>query len=131
VERTRALLAQSQPDLGLDLLVMAATHLHETQDTVGIWGPDDGTTGNKPSYNQMIREKAAKALATANSALEPVKAQFGAITVDGSLAGTDPAGVKTQAFVSDTRDPVVIDNEMRTIRLVGASDKTVATLVNF
>lgn len=129
VERTRAILPA---ELGLDLLVVSATHLHETQDTLGYFGPDQGTTGLSKAYNQRIREKTRDALVAANAALKPVHVQMGAIKVNGQIPGTDPAGIRTNAFVSDTRDPVVLDDELRTIRFLGADDgKTVATLVNW
>lgn len=132
IEKTRELVAQKYPDLDLDFVGVAATHVHETQDTQGIWGPSDTQSGVKDEYNALIREKTAAALAKANAALVPVQIQFGASKVDGHIAGTDPGGHKTAAFVSDTRDPVVIDNELRVIRFVSTADKsTVATLINF
>ncbi len=128
IVRTRAILPA---EVDLDLLVVAATHLHETRDTLGIWGYDDGVSGVSLAYNQMVREKTRDALVAANAKLEAVKVQLGAIQVDGHVAGTDPKGLKTNAFVSDTRDPVVIDAELRTIRFVGKTGGTVATLVNW
>jgi len=132
VEATRELIAQKYPNLDLDFLAVAAAHIHETQDTMGIWGPSDTESGVKEEYNALIREKTADALNAANAALKPVHVQFGATQVDGHIEGTDPGHHQTAAFVSDTRDPVVIDNQMRVMRFVSADDdSTVATLVNF
>ncbi len=132
IERTRELIAADYKELDLDFLAVASTHVHETQDTMGIWGPEDSASGIKKEYNALIRKKTAEALAKANAALTPVKLEFGTSRVDGHIAGTDPGGHKTAAFVSDTRDPVVIDNELRTLRFVKSDDgSTVATLVNF
>jgi hypothetical protein len=132
IEATRELIAKDHPDLDLDFLAVAATHVHETQDTMGIWGPSDTESGVKPEFNAMIRQKTAAALAKANAALRPVQLQLGASKVDGHIAGTDPGGHGTAAFVSDTRDPVVIDNELRVMRFVATDDQsTVATLINF
>lgn len=132
VEKTRALLQSQSPGLGLDFLGVASTHVHETQDTLGIWGPSDTESGVKDEYNALIRQKTVDALEKADAALVPVHVEFGVSKVDGHIPGTDPGGHGTAAFVSDTRDPVVIDNELRVIRFVRASDSTsVATLVNF
>jgi hypothetical protein len=132
VERTRQLVAEKYAELELDWFTVGATHVHEAQDTMGIWGPVDGESGVKRDYNTFIREQTAEALKAANDALEPVKVEYGATRVDGHITETDPLGKKTAAYVSDTRDPVVIDDELRTMRFV-ASDggDTVATLINF
>ncbi len=132
VQRTRDLIQQKYPDLDLDYLAVAAEHDHETQDVMGQWGPVDGQSGVKKDYNAMIREKTAAALDKADKALEPVHLEFGASTVDGHIKETDPAGNKTAAFVSDVRDPVVLDNQLRTIRFVSTKDSsTVATMINW
>lgn len=132
VEATRELLAEKYPDLELDFVAVAAAHIHETQDTMGIWGPSDTQSGVKASYNALIRAKTVEALAKADASAKAVHVQLGATQVDGHIAGTDPAGHQTAAFVSDTRDPVVIDNELRVMRFIAADGgATVATLVNF
>jgi hypothetical protein len=132
VEQTRELIAAEYPDLELDFLLVAATHVHETQDTLGIWGPSDTESGVKDAYNELIRKKTALALEKAAAAAVPVRIELGRSVVDGHIDGTDPAGHATASFVSDTRDPVVIDNELRTMRFVStADDTTVATLINF
>ncbi len=132
VRRTRELLAESHPELSLDLVVIASNHLHQNRDTVGFYGPDTGTSGLSREYNALIRERTVEAIAEAVAGLRPVHVQVGASRVDGHLAGTDPGGHRAAAFVSDTRDPVVIDDELRVIRFVAPADgETVATLVNW
>lgn len=132
VERTREALQAEHPELGLDFLLVASTHVHETQDTMGIWGATDSRSGVNKAYNAWVRAMTVSALVKATAALEPVRVQFGKTLVDGHIPETDPGGHKTAAFVSDTRDPVVIDNELRVIRFLRRSDdSTVATLINF
>jgi len=130
VERTRAQLKAEGVDVSY--LFVAATHVHEARDTMGIWGVDDATSGLDKSYNEFVRKQTVKAVKDALSRLERVNITFGAIKVDGHLAGTDPAKKGAKAYVSDGRDPVIIDLTMNTMRLTKASDKsTLATLVNF
>lgn len=132
VEKTRALVEKDHPELELDFLAVASTHVHQTQDTLGIWGPSDTESGVKDEYNALIRQKTAAALAKANAGLRAVQLQLGRSKVDGHIAGTDPGGHGAAAFVSDTRDPVVLDDELRVIRFVATDDQsTVATLINF
>jgi len=73
IERTRELLATEHPDIELDILVVGATHVHETQDTMGMWGTSMGSSGVKPEYNGLIREKTVAAVAKAYAAMEPVQ----------------------------------------------------------
>ena len=132
IEETRKRVAEKYPELDLDYIGVAATHVHETQDTMGIWGPTSTESGSKPEFNARVREMTADALFDANATLEPVTLEFGKSTVDGHIPGTDPGGHKAAAFVSDTRDPVVLDLDLRTIRFVAKDDaSTVATLINF
>jgi len=117
----------------LSYVFVGSSHVHEARDTLGIWGVDDASSGLDRNYNASIRDAAVKTVTAAVGKLERVTATFGSIEVDGHLAGTDPLGNGVKAFVSDGRDPVVIDTKMNTMRLVKASDKTttVATVVNW
>ena len=124
VEKPRELVAkQKYPDLDLDFLGVAAIHVHETQDTMGIWGPSDTPERRQGRVQALIREKTAAALTPGERFAQAVHVQLGSTKVDGHIPGTDPAGNATAAFVSDTRDPVVIDNELRVIRFVATKDR--------
>ena len=130
VERTRAQLVKE--GVNLSYVLIAATHVHEARDTMGIWGVDDGTSGLDKKFNEMVRNQTVKVIKDALGRLERVNATFGAIKVDGHLPGTDPAMKGVKAYVSDGRDPVIIDLTMNTLRLTRATDRaTLATLVNF
>lgn len=131
VERTRAQLKAEGVDLSY--VMIASTHVHEARDTMGIWGVDDATSGLDKAYNTFVRNQTVKAIKDALGKLERVNVTFGAIKVDGHLAGTDPAKKGAKAYVSDGRDPVIIDLTMNTLQLTraGGDKSTVATLVNF
>lgn len=132
VQRTRELLRAEYPTVDLDLVIVGATHVHDMVDTMGQYGSVDGLTGIKKEYNELIRRKTAEALKRAHEGLVPVRVELGASRTDGHITETDPLGLKTRAYVSDTRDPVVIDDELRTIRFVSTADgKTVGTLLNY
>jgi len=130
VERTRAQLKAEGVEVSY--LFVSATHVHEARDTMGIWGVDDATSGLDKKYNEFVRSQTVKSVKDALAKLERVNVAFGSIKVDGHLPGTDPAKKGVKAYVSDGRDPVIIDLVMNTMQLTKASDKTtLATLVNF
>lgn len=131
VVRTRAELAAAGVDVSY--LMMAATHVHEARDTMGIWGVDDATSGLDKTYNAFIRAQAIKAIKAALASAERVNVTFGSIKVDGHLKEADPKGRGVKSLISDTRDPVILDLAMNTMRFTraGGDKGTVATLVNF
>ncbi|MFO0573191.1 MAG: hypothetical protein U1A78_04265 [Polyangia bacterium] len=115
--------------LGIDLLLVHATHLHETADVVGGWGPDVATNGINPYYQQRVRKLVAEAVTEAVQAVKPARLTLGSINVaDG------PSGDMTH-YVGDARDPVVIDNRLHTLQLSDISDpmatKPIATVINW
>lgn len=115
--------ADLDPKLGVDLLMMGASHLHETQDSVGIWGPDDTTSGYDPAYMLRIRKAAVDAITEAVGKLKPAKMTIGSILVE------DPDHSMV-SYVSDTRDPVVIDNRMHVMQFDAADDgKPISTVL--
>jgi len=112
-------LAQRLPDLAAD------GEITWKPNTVGIWGPDDTTTGYDPVYMARIRAAAVSAITEAVKSLRPVKMSIGSILVEDSNHDLQP-------YVSDTRDPVVIDNRMHVMQFDGANDgKPVVTVLNW
>ncbi len=111
-------------DLGVDWVSMAATHVHEARDTIGIWGIDETHTGSDPEFDAFVRDQAVAAISAAVDALEPATITYGQRPID------DPEGEAN--YVSDTRDPVVIDDRVTVLKFDGKDDgETIATLVNF
>ncbi|MCS6856780.1 MAG: hypothetical protein NZM37_03625 [Sandaracinaceae bacterium] len=143
-------------NLGVDYVVMAATHTHEARDTVGIWGPDPATTGLDPDYMRLVRERSAQAIREAVERLAPVRVEAVSfflrhIDEDLSTPGVQP---ETRRYLGDNRDPYIIDDQIRVLRFIrrdggeapgtpptpdasgtreppGPRSSTVATLINF
>ncbi len=120
--------ADLDPALGVDLLMMAGTHLHETQDTIGIWGSDFSTTGIDPAYMKRIRQLTVEAVSEAVKGMRPAKMSIAMVrTQDDTAMGPD-----FSPYVADSRDPVVIDNRMHLLQFDGADDgKPIVTVLNF
>lgn len=109
----------------VDKLVLTSTHNHEGPDMVGIWGASYIESGFDPEYMEWVQERIAAGVAEAVAALEP------AHIVHGSIAVQDASGT-TLNLMDDSRDPVIMDNQMRVMRFFRPSDdSTIATLINF
>ena len=110
----------------LDLLVVQSTHNHEGPDTMGQWGPDLTTPGKDRAYVDWLIGEAATAVVEAAERLEP--ATLTAVAVDTAA----PFGDKgTRNLVRDSRDPVVIDQDLYAAHFADASGATIATIVNW
>lgn len=111
-------------DLDIDYVLVSATHVHEAFDTIGIWGPDLATTGRDPAYIDYVQTRAARAIRDAHAALSPAHVQYASTRLRDQPGGTN-------RYVSDARDPHIIDDEIRILRFIdAAAGTTIATLVN-
>jgi hypothetical protein len=111
--------------LDVDHIMIGSTHTHEGVDTVGLWGPNQLTTGLNAEYQALTRERAALAIKGAVEALAPARMRVAqAITAD-------PGG--TLNYVNDTRDPIIYDPTLTIAQFTAAEDATttIATLVNW
>ncbi|MGE0785938.1 MAG: hypothetical protein AB7S26_09640 [Sandaracinaceae bacterium] len=111
-------------DLEIDHLSISATHTHEARDTIGIWGRTLDESGRSPAFMAHVQERAAQAVRDAVGALRPANIQYASLRLR-----DQPGGLLR--YVGDSRDPQVIDDEVRILRLMEAGDgPTIATLVN-
>ena len=121
--------ANLDPKLGVDLFLTSATHDHSAPDTVGIFGPDDTTTGYRPEWMREVRQKSVDAVTEAVGKLKPAKMSIASIPVE-------DAGHDMSHTLDDTRDPVVIDNVMHVMQFDGlpapdGDGKPICTVVNW
>lgn len=101
-------------------IIVAATHNHETPDTMGLWGPGLGKSGIDEPYNELIIERASEAVVDAVNSMQPATARFGKVR-----------NAELDGFIDDTRPPVVLDTELIAVALDGARGGRIATLVNW
>jgi hypothetical protein len=102
-------------DLGIDIVV-AATHTHSGPDTIGLWGPDDGTRGVDEGYLAVVRATVETSIRAAVAALEPAMLRAASTTVEG--------------VIQNYRDPEVLDTQVGVVALDRPAGSTIATLVN-
>ena len=119
------MIRQAVSDLGVDYLSVSATHSHESRDTVGIWGLDETQTGLDPAYMALLRDKAEEVIRAAVADMRPANIEYASFRLRDK-----PGGMLR--YVSDSRDPVIIDDEVRLLRFVDAgADTTIGTLINW
>jgi len=108
-------------ELGLDYLLVHATHNHQGPDTQGIWGRSRLRSGITDGYLKFLRKQIGTALAQAVRRLEPADLEIAEIRGRDRKIGT-----------VDTRRPDVIDDGLRVAIVTRAGgDDVLGTLVNF
>lgn len=63
-------------DLGFDAIMVTSTHQHEGPDTMGLWGPDQLTSGVDLGYLDFVNQQVVACLLDADEALVPAQARF-------------------------------------------------------
>jgi hypothetical protein len=101
-------------------VVVAALHDHQAPDTMGLWGPNQTTSGINDDYNRFVVEQTAAAALEAIGNLRPATIV---------LAKTHPPELDT--FIHDDRPPDVHDAELILLAATGTDGKPIATLVNW
>ena len=115
-------------DLGLDHVIVAATHVHEAPDTLGQWGPQIARTGVNPEFVALIHASIQQGLRDAQAAAVPADVYGGSYSIP--VETWDGTGVNNINL--DTRDPNITDETVWTVRFTPAgSNETIATWVNF
>jgi len=118
VKRIRARVQQLVPRPA-DVIV-AATHSHQTPDTMGLWGPNPATSGVDPAYNDFVVEQTAQAAAESIATLRPASA---------IIVQRDPEN--PASWFSDSRPPVVHDPAVTAIALLDLRRERLATIVHW
>ena len=99
---------------GIDLLIMASSHSHESADTVGQWGPGDGIPvrpGRDARYMRSIHEQTVEGIKQAVSELRPARVEVAVIDT----------GVEGMAM-GDSRPPYIFDDNVPVVRLIEAGE---------
>jgi hypothetical protein len=123
LERIRA--EPALQSLGIDHILLGATHTHEAPDTAGLWGPDELTRGVNDEYMALLRTRTADAIVAAVAAAQPARMHVAQVVTE--------SGGSTLAYVNDVRDPVIYDPTLTIVRFTddASPTTTLATLVNW
>ncbi len=140
VETIRGLVS---PASGIDYLVVHSTHQHEGPDTMGLWGPNDFTTGIDYGYLDFVNQAVADCVDEAAASLTPARVRFATTDSAGLSLGLDPeddgfgvgdgkvlAGDELLAPATGGR---IVDPRLAVMQFTGrgAPFEVLATVVNF
>jgi hypothetical protein len=141
IDTIRALVS---PSSEIDYVVVSSTHQHEGPDTLGIWGPDQLTTGIDYGYLDFINAAVAGCIDDAATSLEPAQVYYATGDSAGLSMGIDPEddgyGVADSRVLVDddliapATDGRIIDPNITVMQLTGRTGKkppVLATIVNF
>ncbi len=105
-------------------VVVACTHTHSGPDTLGLWGPDEQTTGYDNAYVEFLKARVADSVVQAVTSLRP--------------AGLRAAMCSVPGIVRNFRDPHIVDHELAVLQATtpslsegGARAEVIFTLLNF
>jgi len=107
--------AAAAAGLDFDHILVAATHVHEARDTMGMWGRDPSTTGIDPAYMDLIVKQAVAALSEAKAGQKKAKLVV--------------AQAERPELVNDTRQPYVIDQNITTLQFQDEGGAPIANTV--
>jgi len=99
-------------------IVMASTHTHSGPDVVGIWGPDQMTSGVDTAYMKKLIHASTNAIVSAWENRQAAKAVY-AETQFG------------EEWVYNISDSLNIDRSFTVLQFLGQGGESIATLTNF
>ncbi len=102
---------------GFRYVLVSSTHNHEGPDTLGLWGPNQLSSGVDPEYMKRVEAGAVKAIRDAEKALAPAAAAIGT--------------AKGPELLSDGRKPNVLHDDIVAIRFADAAGKAIGILVQW
>ena len=141
IDTIRALVS---PSSEVDFVVVSSTHEHEGPDTLGLWGPDDLTTGIDYGYLDFVNAAVADCIDEAAANLQKARVYYATANSAGlslGLSAEDDGFGVADGKVLEGDDAIAPDTEGRivdpnigvmqlTVRN-GSSLDVLATLVNF
>lgn len=100
-----------------DYVMVAATHSHEGPDTMGLWGPSPMKSGVDPAYMELLIQRCVEAVQIADTNARPTKASYGT--------------AEDESLLRDSRQPIVYDGVLRTLRFTGSDGANVGLIVQW
>ncbi len=101
-------------------VVVAASHSHQTPDTMGLWGPQPGVSGVDEAHNAFVVEQTAQAAAEALATSRPAAAM---------IVQQEPKN--PASWFDDSRPPVVHDPAVTGIVLFDLRRERLATILHW
>lgn len=127
----------------VDYLIVQSSHTHEGPDTLGIWGPDELTTGVDGGYLDFVNDAIADCVAEATANLRPARVKSVTTSSAGLSTGMrqddDGYGVADQKVLAgdDILSPEtngrIVDPNLVVLQFTERkkAKEVIATIVNF
>jgi len=112
----RAICQQIEVSASLPVLFVSS-HSHYTPDTIGLWGPDQTTSGVDPAYVEQLARLTVTAISEAVVNPHPARLRAAATQVKG--------------VVKNLRDPDIVDNELTVLQFEALDGAPIASLLIF
>ena len=100
-------------------ILVASLHPHDGPDTMGLWGPDNRTSGVDPLYLNEVKDKA---VATILSALDAAIRESPAMK---------SVCLQVPGLAKNARNPDILDDELTALQFLDIDDKPLASLFDF
>jgi len=101
-------------------VIVAATHCHQTPDTMGLWGPSFGQSGIHDDYNRFVVEQTGAAAVEAVREMKPAVLRLASVNLP-----------ELNGYFDDSRPPVVHDPEIVVLSVSARDGGAIGTLVNW
>ncbi|HBY60452.1 MAG TPA: hypothetical protein DEH78_11555 [Solibacterales bacterium] len=101
-------------------VIVAATHVHQAPDTMGLWGPAAGKSGLNEAYVDYVVDRTAEAVREAIADLRPAVLRLAKVSHP-----------DLDSFIHDTRPPVRHDAELVVLAAEDAAGRIIGTLLNW
>jgi len=105
----------------IDYTLVASTHTHESNDLIGIWGPDPFHSGVDPEHLAYVKKQIVKSIEGAVAASRPAYLLFAE-----ELSGKD------SLLIKDTRKPIVKATGIHVMVAIDAeADTSLGNIINW
>ncbi|HLE27628.1 MAG TPA: neutral/alkaline non-lysosomal ceramidase N-terminal domain-containing protein [Anaerolineales bacterium] len=99
-------------------VILASTHTHHGPDPIGLWGPDQTTSGVDPAYISAVKDQAVSTIVAACGQTQP--------------ADLRAASARVPGVAKNARDPEIVDDELTGLQFCAPdTGKALATLLIF
>ena len=105
---------QNRPEI-----LIASLHPHDGPDTMGLWGPDDHTSGVDPQYLAEVKDKTALTILSA----------LGSATRESKLMKS--VCLRVPGLAKNARNPEILDDELTAMQFLDEAGSPLASLFDF
>lgn len=100
-------------------ILIASLHPHDGPDTMGLWGPDDRTSGVDPLYLAELKDKTVATILTALAA---------AIKESPSMKSVC---LRVPGLAKNARNPEILDDELTALQFLDIDGRPLVSLFDF